>query len=65
ASHFCDSQEQLSLPGLDEAIASLRQVMGDAAFEDAWQSGATMPIDTVIDHVVGESPLPSLARNAP
>ncbi|MBW3632899.1 MAG: tetratricopeptide repeat protein [Chloroflexi bacterium] len=58
-SHLCDSHDQLSLPGLGEAVVALRQTMGDTAFDAAWQIGGTMPIDDVIDHIAGQSRLPS------
>ena len=59
ASHLCDAHDQLSLPGLDEAVATLRKTMGDTAFDAAWQIGRAMPIDDVIDHIAGQSRLPS------
>jgi hypothetical protein len=39
------------LPGLADAVASLRSTMGDEAFEVAWQSGWAMPIDQVMDRI--------------
>ena len=44
-------QRDLALPDLADAVASLRSTMGDEAFDAAWQSGWTMPIDRVMDQI--------------
>jgi predicted ATPase/class 3 adenylate cyclase/Tfp pilus assembly protein PilF len=54
ASRLCESQDELTLPGLEEAVASLRSTMGDETFEAAWQSGWTMPIDQVMDQIASQ-----------
>src|SRR5215213_2694813 len=51
AAQMCDSHDELALPGLAEAVASLRSTMGDQAFNAAWESGRTMPIDLVMDQI--------------
>jgi predicted ATPase/class 3 adenylate cyclase len=51
ASRICDAQDELALPGLKEAVASLRSTMGDEAFDAAWQSGWAMAIDQVMDQI--------------
>ena len=51
ASRICETQDELALPGLEEAVASLRSTMGDEAFDAAWQSGWTMAIDQVMDQI--------------
>jgi predicted ATPase/class 3 adenylate cyclase len=51
ASQVCDSHDELALPGLADDVASLRSTMGDQAFEAAWESGRTMPIDQVMDQI--------------
>ena len=48
---MCDTHEELALPGLAEAMSSLRSTMGDQAFDAAWQSGWAMPIDQVMDQI--------------
>jgi predicted ATPase/class 3 adenylate cyclase/Tfp pilus assembly protein PilF len=55
ASRMCDAQVELELPSLADAVASLRSMMGDEAFDAAWQSGWAMPIDQVIDQNVVQS----------
>jgi predicted ATPase len=54
ASRLCESQDELTLPGLEEAVTSLRSTMGDETFEAAWQSGWTMPIDQVMDQIASQ-----------
>ena len=44
----------LALPGLEDAVASLRSTMGDETFDAAWQSGWTMPIDQVMDQIASQ-----------
>jgi hypothetical protein len=51
ASRICETQDELALPGLEEAVASLRSTMGDEAFDAAWQSGWAMAIDQVMDQI--------------
>jgi tetratricopeptide (TPR) repeat protein len=51
ASRICDTQDELALPGLEEAVESLRSTMGDEAFDAAWQSGWAMAIDQVMDQI--------------
>ncbi len=51
ASQVCDSHDELVLPGLADAVASLRSTMGDQAFDAAWESGRAMPIDQVMDQI--------------
>jgi hypothetical protein len=51
ASQICDSHDEIALPGLADAVASLRSTMGDQAFDAAWESGRAMPIDQVMDQV--------------
>jgi tetratricopeptide (TPR) repeat protein len=55
ASRVRDEHEQLALPGLAETVESLRTVMGDESFAAAWQSGAAMSIDDVIEHIAEQS----------
>jgi len=51
ASRICETQDELALPSLEEAVASLRSTMGDEAFDAAWQSGWAMAIDQVMDQI--------------
>jgi tetratricopeptide (TPR) repeat protein len=51
ASQMCDSHDELALPGLADAVESLRSTMGDQAFDAAWESGKAMPIDLVMDRI--------------
>ena len=51
ASRLCDSDDQLSLPDLEKSIAFLRNAMGEAALDAAWQAGRSKPIDAVIEHI--------------
>jgi predicted ATPase/class 3 adenylate cyclase len=51
ASRICDSHDELALPGLADAVESLRRTMGNQAFDAAWESGRAMPIDQVMDQV--------------
>jgi predicted ATPase len=55
ASRIRDAHDELDLPGLEEAVASLQSTLGDEAFEAAWQSGRTMPIDQVIDQIAAQT----------
>jgi tetratricopeptide (TPR) repeat protein len=55
ASKVCDTQDALELPDLTDVVASLRNTMGDEAFDAAWQSGWAMPIDEVMDQIAAES----------
>ena len=55
ASRIRDTQDELALPGLEEAVASLRSTMADDAFDAAWQSGWTMPIDQVIERIATQT----------
>jgi predicted ATPase/class 3 adenylate cyclase len=64
ASRICDSHDELALPGLAEAVPSLRRTMGDKAFDAAWQSGWAMPIDQVMDQVAAQT-RPITPRLAP
>ena len=52
---MCDTQDELALPGLAEAVAALRRRMGDEAFDTAWQSGWAMPIDQVMDPIAAQT----------
>jgi predicted ATPase/class 3 adenylate cyclase len=54
AARICDTQDELDLPGLAEAVTSLRSTMGEDAFEAAWQSGWKMTIDQVIDPIAAQ-----------
>src|SRR5215207_1716098 len=51
ASKMCDAQDELALPGLADAVESLRRTMGDQAFDAAWESGRAMPIELVMDQL--------------
>jgi hypothetical protein len=51
ASQVCDTLDELVLPDLADAVASLRSTMGDQAFDAAWESGRAMPIDQVMDQI--------------
>jgi tetratricopeptide (TPR) repeat protein len=55
ASKMCDAQDELALPGLAEAMSSLRSTMGDQAFNAAWQSGWAMPIDQIMDQIAAQT----------
>jgi predicted ATPase/class 3 adenylate cyclase len=55
AARICDTHEELDLPGLAEAVDSLRSTMGDEAFEVAWQSGWAMAIDQVMDQIAAQT----------
>jgi tetratricopeptide (TPR) repeat protein len=51
AAQMCDVQDELALPGLADAVESLRRTMGDQAFDAAWESGRAMPIEQVMDQL--------------
>ncbi|MCD6056913.1 MAG: adenylate/guanylate cyclase protein [Thermomicrobiales bacterium] len=55
AARICDTQDGLDLPGLAEAVDSLRSTMGDEAFEAAWHSGRAMAIDQVMDQIAAQT----------
>jgi predicted ATPase len=55
ASRMCDTQDELALPGLAEAVTALRSTLGDEAFDTAWQSGWAMPIDQVMDQIAAQT----------
>jgi hypothetical protein len=57
ASRICDTLDELDVPGLAEAVASLRRTMSDEAFETAWQSGWTMAIDQLMDQIAAQTRL--------
>jgi hypothetical protein len=55
ASRICNAHDELDLPGLADALASLRSTLGDEAFEVAWQSGWVMAIDQVMDQIAAQT----------
>jgi predicted ATPase/class 3 adenylate cyclase len=48
---ICEAQSLLGPPGVAEAVDTLRDAMGDDAFETARQSGGSMPIDNIIEQI--------------
>jgi predicted ATPase/class 3 adenylate cyclase len=55
ASRMCDEHDELTLPGLADAVESLRSTMGEEVFEAAWQSGRAMAIDQVMDQIAAQT----------
>lgn len=54
-----DANESLELPDIAALLLSLRSTLGDAQFDAAWQAGAALPGDMVIEQVAVKAlPLP-------
>ncbi|HEX2280315.1 MAG TPA: tetratricopeptide repeat protein [Thermomicrobiales bacterium] len=51
ASRMCESHDELAIPGLADAVESLRSTLGGPVFAAAWESGRSMPIDLVMDQI--------------
>ena len=51
ASRMCESHDEVAIPGLADAVESLRSTLGGPVFAAAWESGRAMPIDQVMDQI--------------